>query len=142
MLLLAAVRRVNGEMIELVSVLEAGGAEALGERAIGIVHFDHLFFGVMRAGPSAHHLCKFGPVVVGKRDRVVAADTAAFADKAEDSLTHFRIVVDHAADVIEPDRIEFLDLRILQEVQIVAESGCEGARIFYPSAPASSCRAE
>ena len=32
----------------------------------------------MRAGPSAHHVGEFGPVVVGEGNSVIAPDAAAF----------------------------------------------------------------
>ena len=117
-------------MVELVGVLEARGAEALRERAVRIVDLDHLLLDVMRACPAAHHLGELGPVVVRERHGVGAADAAAFLHEAKDALAHFRIVVNHAADVVQEDRVEFLDLRVFQQLGIVAEGGRERAGVL------------
>ena len=130
MLLLARVGRIGRKLVELVGVLETGAAEALGKGTVRVVDLDRLLLGVMRAGPATHHFRELGPIVVGECHRVVAADPAAFADEAQDALADLGVVVHHAADVVQEHGIEFLDLRVFEHFQIVAEGGLEGARIL------------
>ena len=61
---------------------------------------------------------------------MVAADAAAFANEAEQPFPHGGIVVDHAADVVQVDGIEFLDARVLEQLQVVAEDRFEGAGVL------------
>jgi hypothetical protein len=71
-----------------------------------------------------------GQLLPAKRHGVMSADTAAFADEAQDPVANLGIVVDHPADVVQIDGIEFLDLRILQEVEVVAERRLERAGVL------------
>src|SRR5947208_2761485 len=98
-------------MIELVSVLEAFALEGTGQRTIGVVDFEHLRFGVMRAGAAAEHVSKLGPIESGVGGAVDAAKSTAFADEAQQALANFGIRKHHANDAIEEDRVVLLDFR-------------------------------
>ena len=129
-LLLARVGRGWREHVELVGVRERLAAERLHERARRIVDLEHLLLDAVLPGPAAHHVGELRPVQVGVRHGVVAAETAAFAHEAQDALAHLGIVVHHAAHVVEEHRVEFLDLRILQQLLIVAERRLECAGVL------------
>src|SRR6185369_6146848 len=90
-LLLPRVGRVDRELVELVSVLEARRAETLGQWAVWIVHLDHLLLRVVRARPAAHHLGELRPVVIGKRDCMVPADSSALPYETKNALPDFGI---------------------------------------------------
>ena len=129
-LLLARVRRGRRKDVELVGVRERLAAERLHERARRIVDLEHLLLDAVLARPAAHHVGELRPVQVRVGHGVVAAEAAAFAHEAQDALAHLGIVVHHAAHVVEEHRIELLDLRILQQLLIVAERRLERAGVL------------
>ena len=135
---LVAVIRRSCETKELILPLKLFPCEGGGQRARGIVDLDNgLFVKVtMGAGSGAQHVAEFGPVDRSVRRAMVCRQPAAFADESHQAFADFRIGENLAHRVVQKYRVEFLDLRVSEIIEIVVRDHRVRARFLPQSSTA------